>query len=101
MTVVSTDYHPDGTTSEETDVRARISGGPGLAGTWKEVSVPEGATIALKQSTSTELTWSYAVKGTVLTKGVDTVSSDGKSLASVSWAPGKESEKTTEVYDRQ
>jgi hypothetical protein len=34
-------------------------------------------------------------------KGVDTVSSDGKSLTSVNWAPGKESEKTIDVYDRQ
>lgn len=145
MTVVSTDYHADGTTSQETDVRTRISGGPGLAGSWKEVkvsrdtttmiisvpsaghiryesprakeitegpvdgtpspvqgpSVMEGATIAYKQSTSNELTWSYAVKGKVLWQGVDTVSSDGKSLTSVGWAPGKESEKTTEVYDKQ
>jgi hypothetical protein len=145
MTVVSTDYHADGTTAEETDVRARVSGGPGLAGTWKEVKVsratetmiisvpsaghvryefpsqkeitegpvdgtplhvqgptePEGATIAYIQSTPTELTWSYAVKGTVLWKGTDTVSSDGKLLTSVSWAPGKESEKTTEVYNKQ
>lgn len=145
MTVVSTDYHADGTTSEETDVRARVSGGPGLAGKWKEVkvsrasdttiisvpspghikyeipsqkettegavdgspshvqgpSVPEGATIAWKQVTPTELTWSYAVKGIVLAKGTDTVSSDGRSLTSVSWAPGKESEKTSEVYDKQ
>jgi hypothetical protein len=145
MTVVSTDYHADGTTSEETDVRARVSGGPGLAGTWKEVkvnrasdtmiisvpsagqikyeiprqkeilqgavdgtpssvqgpSVPEGATIAFKQLTPNKVEWSYTVKNTVLQKGVDSVSSDGKSLSSVSWAPGKESEKTSEVYDKQ
>jgi hypothetical protein len=145
MNVVSTDYHADGTTSAETDVRARVSGGSGLAGTWKEVKVdrasylmiisvpspghikyvtpsekqtmegavdgspsrvqgpnaPEGATIAFKQVAATELTWSYVVKGVVLSKGTDTVSSDGKSLTSVSWAPGKESEKTSEVYDKQ
>jgi hypothetical protein len=145
MTVVSTDYHADGTTSEETDVRARVSGGPGLAGKWKEEkisrtsdtmiisipstgriryevprqkdilegpvdgtpspiqgpSAPEGATIAYKQLTRSKVAWSYAVKGTVLQKGVDSVSSDGKSLTSVGWAPGKESEKTSEVYDKQ
>jgi hypothetical protein len=145
MTVVSTDYHADGTKSEETDVRARVSGGPGLAGKWKEVkisresdtmiiSVPsaghikyeiprqketmegavdgspsrvqgpsalEGATIAFKQMSPTELAWTYASKSTVIQKGTDTVSSDGKSLTSVSWAPGKESEKTSEVYDKQ
>src|ERR1700689_4418840 len=32
-------WQADGTTSEETDVRERVSGGPGLAGTWKEVKV--------------------------------------------------------------
>jgi hypothetical protein len=145
MTVTSTDYHADGTTSQETDVRARVSGGPGLAGTWKDVkvsaaadttiisapstghiryefpkdkqfvegsvdgsplrvqgqSVPEGATIAFKQRGPNELEWTYSVKGTVLQKGVDSVSSDGKSLSSVSWAPGKESEKLVQAYDKQ
>jgi hypothetical protein len=145
MTVVSTDYRADGTTSEETDVRARVSGGPGLAGKWKEVkvgrasdtqiysipsaghikfeipsqktsvegaangsplqvqgpSVPDGATMTFKAVTPTKLRWSYVVKGVVLAKGTDTVSSDGASLTSVSWAPGKESEKTSEVYDKQ
>jgi hypothetical protein len=145
MTVVSTDYRADGTTSEETDVRARVSGGPGLAGKWKEVkvgrasdtqiysvpsaghikyeipsqktsvegaangsplqvqgpSVPDGATMTFKQVAPTKLRWSYAVKGVVLAKGTDTVSSDGTSLTSVSWVPGKESEKTREVYDKQ
>ena len=145
MTVVATDYRADGTTSQETDVRARISGGPGLAGKWKEVQVgrasdttiysvpsaghikyeipsqkiivegvangsplhvqgpsaPDGATMTFKQVTPAELRWSYVVKGVVLQKGTDTVSSDGTSLTSVSWAPGKESEKTSEVYDKQ
>ena len=142
MTVVSTDYHADGTTYRRPILRARVSGGPGLAGKWKEVkvnrpsdtmiisvpsagqikyeiprqkeilqgavdgtpssvqgpSVPEGATIAFKQLTPNKVEWSYTVKSTVLQKGVDSVSSDGKSLSSVSWAPGKESEKTSEVY---
>jgi hypothetical protein len=64
-------------------------------------SEPEGATIAFKQLTPNKVEWTYAVKSTVLQKGVDSVSSDGKSLTSVSWAPGKESEKTSEVYDKQ
>ena len=145
MTVTATDYHADGTTSQETDMRERVSGGPGLAGTWKEVKVgvtshtaiisipsaghiryeiprakevlegpldgtpspvqgpnaPEGATVAFKQLTATKLGWTYASKGTVLQKGLDTVSADGKTLTSVSWAPGKESEKTIEIFDKQ
>jgi hypothetical protein len=145
MTVTSTDYRADGTTTQDTSVRARVSGGPGLVGTWKEVkvspaanttiisvpsaghikyefprdkqfveglvdgtpsrfqgqSVPEGATVAFKQKASNELEWSYAVKGKVIEQGADTVSSDGRSRTSVSWAPGKESEKTIEVYDKQ
>jgi hypothetical protein len=145
MTVVSTNYHADGTTAEETDVRERVSGGPGLAGKWKEVKVsvasetmivsvpsaghvkyeiprqketlegpvdgtpsplrgprvPEGATVAFKEVTPNKLAWTYASKSTVLEKGMDSVSSDGKSLTRVGWAPGKESEKTIEVYDKQ
>ena len=145
MTVVSTDYHADGTTSQETDVRERVSGGPGLAGTWKEVKVsvtshtviisspsaghikyqiprakevlegpldgtpspvqgpnaPEGATVAFKQLAPTKIGWTYASKGTVLEKGLDTLSADGRTLTSVSWAPGKESEKTIEVFEKQ
>jgi hypothetical protein len=145
MTVTSTDYHADGTTADETDVRARVSGGPGLAGKWKEVKVsrasqttvisvpspghiryeipnekqtiegavdgssarvqgptaPEGATMTFKQVTPNQLAWSYSVKGVVLGTGTDTVSADGKSLTSISWAPGKETEKTSEFYDKQ
>jgi hypothetical protein len=145
MTVTSTLFRADGTTSEDTIVRERVSGGPGLAGTWKEVKVtttpdteiisvpsagqikyefpkdrqfveglvdgspsrlqgprvPEGTTVAFKQRAPNELGWSYAVKGTVMQEGVDTVSSDGKSLTSVNWAPGKQSEKTVQVYDKQ
>jgi len=34
-----TDYRPDGSTSNGSDVYTRVSGGPGLAGTWKNVKV--------------------------------------------------------------
>jgi hypothetical protein len=145
MTVASTVYNADGTTAEETEVRARVSGGPGLAGRWKEVkdsgvpttlilsfpvpgrykserpsdkeiregtldgtpstiqgpTVPESLTIAVKELTPTKMAVTFASKGTVLEKGVQTVSSDGKTMTYVGWAPGKESEKTIEVYDKQ
>jgi len=39
LTISFTDYKPDGTTSTETDVYDRVSGGPGLAGVWKDVKV--------------------------------------------------------------
>ena len=64
-------------------------------------SAPEGATIAYKQLTPQQGGVVLCRQGTVLQKGVDSVSSDGKSLTSVGWAPGKESEKTSEVYDKQ
>ena len=67
----------------------------------RSISVPEGATVAFKQRASNELEWSYAVKGTVIQQGVDTVSSDGRSMTSVNWAPGKESEKIVQVCDKQ
>src|SRR5580658_1225498 len=39
MTVVSTAYHADGARAGESDVRARVSGGAGVAGKWKEVKI--------------------------------------------------------------
>jgi hypothetical protein len=62
---------------------------------------PEGATMAFKRAGANKVEWTYAVKGTVLQQGVDTVSADAKTLTSVSWAPDKPKEKTTEVYDKQ
>ena len=37
LTMSFTQYKPDGTTSSETDVYERVSGGPGLAGVWRDV----------------------------------------------------------------
>jgi hypothetical protein len=147
MTAVITEYRPDGTTTKQTDLRERVSGGPGLAGMWKDAKVsrqesttmiisvpsgghikfeipeekesfeaptdgtpssavkgpriPEGVTVSYRQTAPNKLEWSYANKSGELVRGVDTVAADGKSLTSASWAPGKESEKTTEFYDKQ
>ena len=81
----------------------QIDEGPtdGTASPVQGPSAPEGATIAYKQLSANKLSWSFASKGTVLGKGVDTISADGKTLTSVSWAPGKAKEKTVEVYDKQ
>jgi hypothetical protein len=39
QTLIWTHYNADGTTMRETSMRTRVSGGPGLAGTWTEVNL--------------------------------------------------------------
>jgi hypothetical protein len=51
MTVAVTEYRPDGTTATDTETDKRVSGGPGLAGTWKDVSAKVSSDV-LKVSTS-------------------------------------------------
>jgi hypothetical protein len=38
MTIAYTEYRADGTTTQESDTYTRVSGGPGLAGKWKDTS---------------------------------------------------------------
>jgi hypothetical protein len=40
------------------------------------------------------------LKGKTFFKGVMIVSADGKTLTRTTWTPGRESEKSVEVYDR-
>jgi len=51
-------YRPDGTTTHEEDVYERVSGGPGFAGTWKDVSAkftPSAIIIATPTPTTFEI----------------------------------------------
>ena len=50
MTASYTEYRADGTITHESDVYTRVSGGPGLAGTWKDVKV-QAASDTMKVAT--------------------------------------------------
>jgi len=140
-----TAYHPDGTTAESSDEYERVSGGPGLAGKWKNVkdtpaastftvtfsgpgqvtiefpafqqtisgaldgsamavkgpTIPDGLTASYKPAGKDKWDYTQVLGGKVFTKGTMTVSADGKLLTRTTWVPGKESEKSVAVYDKQ
>jgi hypothetical protein len=63
--------------------------------------VPDGVTQAFKVLSPGKLSYTVKVKGKTEGLGVQTLSGDGKTLTDVSWSPGKESEKSTAVYEKQ
>lgn len=63
--------------------------------------VPTGATAAYKTVSSHKLQYAFKVGGKAMSEGTLTLSPDGKTLTDTSWSPGKETEKTSEVYDKQ
>jgi hypothetical protein len=144
LTASYTEFRPNGEVVHESDVYARVSGGPGLAGQWKDTAtkasadtmkiatpapgryelsfpsfkenitgatdgtpapftgptVPAGAQAAYKAVSPTRWEWVVTLNGKTYVKGVMTVSADGKTITRTSWIPGKESEKTVEVYSK-
>jgi hypothetical protein len=145
LTMSFTQYKPDGTTSSETDVYERVSGGPGLAGVWRDVqanaasqmlsiatpapgnfvlsypsykqtvsgstdgglapvtgpTVPPGMMASYTADGPNKWNYSISLKDKVYEKGVMTVSADHKTLTDKNWIPGKESEASIAVYDKQ
>jgi hypothetical protein len=145
LTTTYVEYLPNGTTTHESDVYRRVSGGPGLVGKWKSVkadvapdsmtisragptsykiaypmtkvvltakldgtpvpvagpTVPPGAQSIFKKSDTSKWTYSNRLGGKVFAEGIMKVSSDGSTLTDTSWVPGKEDEKSVEVYDRR
>ena len=144
LTASYTEYRQDGTIVHESDVYTRVSGGPGLAGKWRDVKVqaasdtmtvatpspgrfeidfpsdkvtlagktdgsatpatgptaPPGAVSHYTAAAPNRWEFDGALNGKTFFKGVMTVSADGKTLTRTTWVPGKETEKTVEVYDR-
>jgi hypothetical protein len=139
-------YRPDGRTDTNSSVYKRVSGGPGILGTWKSTkenygaawtqviempapdevswSSPEGkqswhgkcdgseiadqGPLAIKGNTSAcklpdarTMEWTFRLNGKVTGMQRMTLSADARSMEVVSWTPGKESEKTIGVWDRQ
>jgi hypothetical protein len=63
--------------------------------------VPAGVIITYKKVSARRLTFSVMFKDKPVGEGYDELSADGKTLEETSWVPGKMSEKTTSVYDKQ
>jgi hypothetical protein len=63
--------------------------------------IPTGLTQSFKAEGANKLHYVEMYNGKVLSEGTQTLSADGKTLVEEEWAPGKMSEKTTAVYERQ
>jgi hypothetical protein len=48
-----------------------------------------------------QLTYAQKLNGKVLSQGTLTLSADGKSYTQEAWVPGKESEKTVQVFEKE
>ncbi len=139
-------YRPDDQSENSSSVCKRVSGGPGILGTWKNTKMSEGAawtqviempapgevswrniegkqswrgkcdgteiadqgplaltgnTSACKMIDTRTMEWTFKLNGKVTSMQRMTLSGDARTMDVVSWSPGKEGEKTTEVWDRQ
>ena len=63
--------------------------------------VSPGTTYSYKSVSPNKLLFTGKLNGKVLAEGTLTLSPDGKSYTDVSWLAGKESEKTTEIFEKQ
>jgi hypothetical protein len=64
-------------------------------------TVPAGLTFGIKKVAPRKLSYVVKVSGKVDTYGVQTLAADGKSFTDVSWSPGKQTEKSTAVFEKQ
>jgi hypothetical protein len=64
-------------------------------------TVPPNTTFSFKMVSPTKMSYVNKVDGKPRNYGVQTLAADGKSITDVSWSPGKESEKETDVLIKQ
>jgi hypothetical protein len=64
-------------------------------------NMPKTLTVSIKMDSSHKLSYTVKREGKPFIYGIDTISSDGKTLTDVSWTAGKESEKQTGIYIKQ
>jgi hypothetical protein len=109
FTVDSRNIKATGETSNDSAVFQRVSGGAGLAGTWKNKNVKIGSpgTVRMSPSGSDGLTLTFVEEkgtwkkdGKPMYKDTFTASADGKTLTDVSGAAAT-TEKVKLLYDRQ
>lgn len=67
----------------------------------KGPDIPPGMFSTFKREGPNKLHSSTVYKGKVISEDMMTLSPDGKTMVDEGWTPGKESEKTTSVYERQ
>jgi hypothetical protein len=67
----------------------------------KGPTVPPGLTLAFKQVSPMKMTYTEKFNGKPDAMATQTMAADKKLFTEVSWAPGKESEKSTAVYVKQ
>lgn len=79
-----------------------------IEGKWDGSDLPDTGPIVTPKSTEaitvvspTKITYTDKTDGKPYKVGARTISGDGKMLTDESWAPGKEAEKSTEVFIRQ
>ena len=85
-------------------LHSKVSFDAKLDGTDAPVSGPRvspGSTASYKSASPAKLTYTNKLNGTVMSQGVMMLSADGKTITDETWIPGKESEKTIEVYEKQ
>ncbi|HEY1560891.1 MAG TPA: hypothetical protein VGF71_08380 [Caulobacteraceae bacterium] len=89
-------------TIEEPNFKSTTAGRTdGSPSTIKGPNVPPGAVPVYKADDPGK--WSYrgSLNGKVYFQGVMTVSADGKTLTDTQWVPGKKSEASVSIYDKQ
>lgn len=64
-------------------------------------NAPPGMTFSAKRESPRKITYIIKYHGKPDQYGVQTLSADGRSYTDVSWAPGREDEKGTGVYEKQ
>ena len=83
---------------QQTVVDAKLDGSDGKV---TGPRIPPGASATFKAMGANKLMYTQKLDGKVRSEATWTLSPDGKSYTSVSWLTGKESEKTTVVFEKQ
>jgi len=84
--------------ASKSSLTAKLDGTPA---TPVSPTMTAGVTVSYKKISPTHLEFSVMLNGKLISKGYDELAADGKSYTEVNWLVGKESEKTTSVYDKQ
>lgn len=73
----------------------------GSDGTVTGPTIPPGASMSYKAEGPTKMHFAQKFNGKVISEGTLTLSADSKSYTEAGWLPGKMSEKTTAVFEKQ
>lgn len=86
------------TPADKLTIEAKLDGSPGkITGP----NIPAGASGSIKATSPHSLHYTNMLNGKVLSEGTWTLSPDGKTITDVNWIPGRESEKSTMIWEKQ